>query len=106
MSTRELNRSIARKLYEKFSAQWRRDLRAQGLYGKPRSPKRPTFHQWYEMHGRDIGQMRESTPQDVREYLELPAEQDPWAEASSSREPEAKEERGVVTMNIAGAEED
>lgn len=104
MGTRELKRYSAKKLYERFSKLWRDDLRKQGLYGKPRSPKRPKFHEWYEMHAHNLDDLRESTPADVREHLEINAA-DPWAE---DEKPVAVEvpSRGVETINIAGNEED
>lgn len=102
--SRTLNRSIARKQYAKFAKAWRDDLRRAGLYGRARSPKRPTFNQWYGMHQHNIEAMRESTPTDVAEYLR--PDVDPWTEAplnlSSGPDGAPEGERGVVTMDIVG----
>lgn len=100
--SRTLDRSIARHLYAKFAADWRKELRKTGLYGTPKSPKRPTFAQWYALHEKDQGMLQESTAQDVMEYLE----QDPWAETRvESSESDTDGERGVVTIPIAGDDE-
>ncbi len=101
--TRTLERSIARSLYQRFARNWRRELRLAGLYGKPNSPKRPTFNQWYKMHEKDSQMMRESTPQDVAEYMG-----DPWASGEAARfevsttTQDGEERRGVVEIPIAG----
>jgi len=107
---RELNRSVAKKLYEKFSRKWREDLRDRGVYGKPNQMKRPTFNQWYKIHEKDINMMSQSNPKDYRDYVQhLYAEQIrenfPQIEMNNS-DSSNESERGVVTMNIAGDEED
>lgn len=100
---RKLNRTMARKLYERFSEIWRRDLRLSGLYGKKDAPKKPTFGQWYKMHERQVEQMQESTPQDVLEYMG----EDPWASQLDPQVSDSVDEnRGVVTIPIAGDDND
>lgn len=102
--SRTIDRSVARRLYTKFSKLWRADLRTAGLYGKAKSPRRPTFNQWYSMHMGNNDLMKESTPRDVAEYLQPMI--DPWMEALPiEKAAEPVEERGVVTMNIAGDDE-
>lgn len=106
MMSRTLNRSIARAHYNQFAKQWRRDLRTAGLYGQPRSPKRPTFNQWFAMHMNDTAMTKESTPGDVVEYLGL----DPWDPANEGTERPAFEtddsDRGVVTIPMFGDTEE
>lgn len=102
MSERTMTRAIARKLYERFSRNWRRDVRLAGQYGKPGTGK-PTFNAWWKMHLKQLEQMRNSTPADVREYLSDPWADGPTAPAPRSAEPEEK--RGVLTIPIAGDEE-
>lgn len=107
---RSMERTIARKLYDDFSKRWRREVRLTARAGQPGSRK-PTFNQWYEIHQANIGMMKESTPEDVREYVQA---NDPWAEKLVSEPTELEmyertdvkpEERGVVTINIAGDDE-
>lgn len=107
MSTREINRSVAKKLYEKFSRQWRQDLRDQGLYGMKNSPKKPKFNNWYNMHGRDLNLLRQSSPKDVQEYLHMPLDDVNWEQELANARTEVAEssERGVTTINIAGDED-
>lgn len=95
MGNRTIERSVARKLYGEFSRKWRRERRLAGKAGRP-GFRKPTFHQWYEMHLRDRDMMRQSTPVDVQEYLG----RDPWAEPSARVQPEPH--HGVVTIPIAG----
>lgn len=97
MSNRTLDRSVARALYADFSKRWRRELRGADVYGKPGSPKKPKFSQWYAMHERDLSMMKESTPQDVAEYME-----DPWATPDVSPPKDDAGERGVVEIPIEG----
>ncbi len=120
---RTIERKIARAHYERFCRLWRRDLRLGGLYGMPRSPKRPRFNQWYEMHLRDLSMMEKSAPADVIEHLGL----DPWGGMASYepdvRQPEAEsipqyvksacdmigevpEPRGVYTVPITNTEDE
>jgi hypothetical protein len=102
MGNRIINRTMAHKLYEDFSKQWRRQKRLAGQYGKPSMP-RPTFNQWYAMHERDVSMMSESSPNDVREYLGA----DPWAEpVATPTVSEPKEERGVMTIPISGDDDE
>lgn len=103
--SRTINRSVARKIYAEFSRNWRADLRRSGLYGKARSPKRPSFNQWYHMHLKDTSMMRESTPQDVAEFLQPGI--DPWTEQKSpARVAEEQSERGVMTIQMVGSSDD
>jgi hypothetical protein len=104
--SRTLDRSIARKHYAKFARMWREDLRRAGLYGKPNSPKRPRFNQWYAMHAHDTKMAAQPTPQDVAQHLA--PDHDPWTEVDA-REPSNKEpkpERGVVTIDMVGRDDD
>jgi len=100
MSMRSIDRSVAKNLYDKFSATWRREKRMSGQYGKP-GARKPTFNQWYKMHMGNRDMMKQSTPADVQEYLYA---EDPWAqqpiEVPIVEQPE--ERRGVETINIAG----
>ncbi len=112
MGQRVIERSIARRLYTEFSKRWRAEKMKAGLRGKP-GYRKPTFSEWYAIHNRDREMMKESTPQDVQEYLGV----DPWAEtgpnlSSGPRSPQEihdeaipREERGVTTINVAGDEE-
>ncbi len=103
--SRTLDRSIARNLYSKFAKRWNQEKKLAGVYGKP-GYKKPKFNEWYTMHQKNLEMMKESAPADVVEYLG----DDPWAGAPSyeakSEEPETKEERGVVTIDIASGKED
>lgn len=76
MGQRNIERAVARKLYDCFSLKWRREARVMGSYGK-RGMRKPTFHQWYEAHMRDETMMKESTPADVREHFGI----DPWGDS-------------------------
>lgn len=108
--SRTISRSVAKRHYAKFSRLWRDDLRRAGLYGVARSPKRPTFNQWYAMHMQDIALTKESTPADVREHLGLTLEADPWAEQPKPLPPPVEQfeavsaetggQRGVMTIDI------
>lgn len=107
--SRNIDRSVARRHYERFSRDWRREKRMAGAWGKP--GKKPVFSEWYHMHQRDSGMMSKSTPADVQEHLGL----DPWVEPSRpEREAlrviqkalgELEGERGVVTIPIIGENE-
>ncbi len=107
MSQRQIDRSIARTLYTKFSQQWRNELRSQNKYGMANSPKRPTFNQWYAMHGRNLGDLKKSTPADVQEYLHA---NDPWEDMPEYvpvvENKKDEEKRGVYTTSISGGDED
>lgn len=99
--SRTLERSIARREYEKFTRRWREEKRLAGIYGKP-GYRRPSFTEWHAIHQRDIEMMRQSTPADVVEYLHA----DPWMEEPPKAEVTKSQdegERGVVTIDIAGS---
>jgi hypothetical protein len=102
--SRTLERSIARREYTRFAKQWRDEKRAAGVYGQS-GHRRPSFNEWYHMHQKDLEMMRESAPADVLEYLG----HDPWVESRGPAMPSddgSKEERGVMTIDIAtGGEE-
>lgn len=102
MLQRKIKRTEARRLYDKFSKQWRDDARAWGRYGKPGSRK-PPFHAWWKMHQKQLEQLRESTPADVREYLASGI--DPWDPKNEGTEPPL-EERGVVEIPMVGTDDD
>lgn len=98
--SRTIERSVARKLYDGFSRTWRREKRMAGAFGKP--GRKPTFNEWYHMHSRNTAMMAESSPSDVQEYLGL----DPWEARPVGRAiEEAVEQRGVITIPIAGNED-
>lgn len=97
--SRTLERSIARKQYEKFARRWREEKRMAGVYGK-QGYRKPSFSEWYGIHQRDLEMMRQSTPSDVQEYLSPGV--DPWAEEKPAAET-SDGERGVVTIDIAGS---
>lgn len=104
--SRTLERSMARREYEKFARRWREEKRLAGIYGKA-GYRRPSFSEWYSIHQRDIEMMRQSTPADVVEYLQA----DPWAEApqytpQQVNDGEDQQDRGVVTIDIATGEEE
>lgn len=109
MSNRTIERSVARALYAKFSRDWRDHLRASGKYGEPKSPKRPTFSQWYALHERNRAMMEQSKAADVLEFLQA----DPWErfanehpeEAQASSEDASDDERGVVHIDLRTGEE-
>lgn len=107
MGNRTIERSVARALYGDFSKKWRRDKRNAGMHGKP-GFKKPSFGQWYAIHQKNEQMMRESTPQDVQEYLGL----DPWVEQIPRSLQEIHdeavpiEERGVVTIPITGGDDE
>lgn len=116
---RTIARAVARRQYDRFSRDWRREKRMAGAWGRP--GRKPTFSQWYHMHEGDSGMMGQSTPSDVQEYLGL----DPWAsERERKLAPELTDEfrrvlaaqraleqledgteRGVVTIPIIGEDE-
>lgn len=99
MGNRNISRSIARKLYAEFSKKWRYEKNLAGKHGQP-GFRKPTFNQWYAMYQRDQQMMRESTPQDVQEYLGL----DPWVEQPPTPQPKVEEpsDRGVVEIPMMG----
>ena len=108
MSNRQIERAIARTLYNGFSRAWRREKRLAGKYGEP-GFKKPTFNQWNAMHERNSKMMAESTPADVQEFLGL----DPWSEPpqrtpeqvhAEGTAAEPVEECGVLTIPISGDE--
>lgn len=102
--SRTLERSIARREYDKFAKKWRTEKRLAGVYGQG-GYRRPSFSEWYHMHQKDIQQMRESTPADVQEHMGL----DPWAPIEMKTAPEKPHEesdRGVVTIDMATGEEE
>jgi hypothetical protein len=106
--SRTLERSIARREYEKFARRWREEKRLAGVYGKT-GYRKPTFSEWNAMHQRDLESMRQSTPADVVEHLGA----DPWADDAPSAftpageiAPSKSEDRGVVTIDIASGEEE
>lgn len=108
--SRTLERSMARREYEKFARRWREEKRLAGIYGKA-GYRRPSFAEWYHIHQRDLEMMRQSTPADVVEYLQ----EDPWApnpggkddlRAASPEPSEEEGERGVLTLDIATGEEE
>lgn len=101
--SRTIERSVARREYEKFSKRWRDEKRMAGLYGKT-GYRKPTFSEWNAIHQRDLEQLKQSTPADVVEHLGV----DPWEGQSEFRPAveQPKEERGVVTLNIAGNEDE
>lgn len=118
MPVRTIARSAARKQYERFSRDWRREKRMAGAWGKP--GHKPTFNSWYHLHGGNSGMLAQSTPSDVRECLGM----DPWApEHERKLAPELANEfrkvlaarsaldeldgteRGVVTIPIIGEDE-
>jgi hypothetical protein len=109
MGNRTIERSVARSLYAKFSRDWRDHLRASGKYGKPKSPKRPTFSQWYELHERNKEMMEQSKAEDVLDFLQA----DPWErfaaehpqEAQAASEGSSPEERGVLHIDMRTGEE-
>lgn len=103
--SRTLKRSIARHHYAKFTKLWRDDLRLSGQYGRPNAPKRPTFNQWYTMHQRDLEMTKESSPQDVQEYLEMG--KDPWAQEKNTGDPNGSDgERGVTHIQMVTPEKE
>lgn len=113
MMSRTVARSVARKQYERFSRDWRREKRMAGAWGRP--GRKPTFSEWYHLHEGDSGMMGQSTPSDVQEHLGM----DPWApdpraerlrdqvEAARRAIEEVSEggQRGVVTIPIIGEDE-
>lgn len=68
--SRTIERSIARREYEKFARRWREEKRFAGVYGKT-GYRKPSFNEWYHMHQSDLEQMRQSSPADVQEHLGL-----------------------------------
>jgi hypothetical protein len=104
--SRTLERSIARREYEKFMKKWRKEKRAAGVYGQT-GYRRPSFNEWYTMHQRNLEMMRQSTPKDVVEYLGADPwmEQEPRLESGPAAEAPA-EERGVMTIDIKSGEEE
>lgn len=113
--SRTIERSIARREYEKFARRWREEKRFAGVYGKT-GYRKPSFNEWYHMHQSDLEQMRQSSPADVQEHLGL----DPWIEVQPERPlqqvhtdlsslqqvHDETEERGVITIDIASGEEE
>lgn len=101
--SRTIERSVARREYEKFAKRWREEKRFAGVYGKT-GYRKPSFNEWYHIHQKDLEMMKQSTPADVQEYLGL----DPWVEVQASPESPSQEEsdRGVLTIDIASGEEE
>ena len=102
--SRHLERSMARNLYAKFAKKWRQQKRLTGVYGQP-GYKRPSFSEWYSMHQQNLrNSKKEAPPAQVQEQLEA----DPWAEQPEAQpiSVETPTERGVMTINIAGSEDE
>jgi len=72
--SRNVVRAMARKQYDHFSRDWRRERRMAASASPKRFGKKPSFSEWYHMHGGDAAMLRQSTPSDVREHLGM----DPW----------------------------
>lgn len=108
--SRTLERSIARREYDKFARKWRQEKRDAGIYGQAGFRRRPSFSEWIAIHERNIEMMRESAPADVVQHLG----DDPWAEqAPDAFTPTGEiapsndeEKRGVVTIDIGTGEEE
>ena len=98
---RKIKRSEARRLYDGFSKKWRDDARQWGRYGKPGSRK-PPFHAWWKMHEKQVEQLRESTPPDVRQYLADGV--DPWDPQNLDAAAQAQE-RGVVEIPMVSEDD-
>lgn len=110
--SRTIARSMARKQYDRFSRDWRREKRMAGAWGRP--GRKPTFSQWYALHQGDPAMMRESSPSDVQEHLGL----DPWVDEARVRAENAVRatqkaleevdgpERGVMTIPMVGGDAD
>lgn len=71
--SRKIERAAARRQYDRFSRDWRREKRMAGAWGRPGG--KPRFSEWYHMHDGVLDDLAASTPGDVREHLGLP----PWA---------------------------
>ncbi len=98
MSNRQIQRAIARRLYDKFSLAWRRDVRLAGRQGSP-GTRKPTFAAWYGMHMGSTGMMAKSTPEDVREFVSVDGI-DPWAEPMPIYQKSAEEMVGDLNDEI------
>ncbi len=109
--SRNLERSVARTNYAKFAKKWRSEKRLAGVYGQS-GYRRPSFNEWYSMQS--VAKKEEAAPV----QLEIGAD-DPWlyppegtekyTEGSSMTMGEKYDdetERGVMTINIAGSEDD
>ncbi len=91
---------MARTQYAKFAKKWRAEKRIAGVYGEP-GYRRPSFNEWYSMHKEQLAK-KEAPPQ----YEQLSLE-DPWLEEPPPQaKSEKTEERGVMTINIAGSEDE
>lgn len=112
--SRNLERSVARTNYAKFAKKWRSEKRLAGVYGQP-GYRRPSFNEWYSMQSVE---KKNVAPEHA--YLEIGAD-DPWlqpmptegtekySEGSSmtmGEKYDSEQERGVMTINIAGSEDD
>jgi hypothetical protein len=100
--SRNFERSIARAQYAEFAKKWRRDKRTAGVYGEP-GYKRLSFSEWNAMNKNKTEEKQTYTP--VQEQLSL---DDPWLEENPWVEPKVikDDNRGVVTINIAGSEDE
>ncbi len=97
--SRNLERATARALYAKFAQKWRQEKRDAGVYGQA-GYRRPSFNEWYSMQKNN----KKESQAYVQEQLSL---EDPWAqELKGSPQPDKTEERGVMTFNVAGSEDD
>lgn len=120
MSTRTIERAVARRQYDRFSRDWRREKRMAGAWGEPGA--KPRFSEWYHIHQGDGGMMGQSTPADVREHLRVTEHRswswDPAPDPNSERLRERVEaarraldgvadasDRGAVTIPIIGEDE-
>jgi len=110
--SRTIARAVARRQYDRFSRDWRREKRMAGHWGRP--GRKPTFSEWYHLHQGDSGMMDQSTPADIREYLGMdPWQPDPRAERMREQVEAARRaideatggERGVTTIPIIGEDE-
>lgn len=103
--SRTLERSVARREYDKFLKRWRQEKRLTGVYGKP-GYRHPSFSEWYTIHQRNLEMMRQSSPSDLVEYMG----DDPWAQPEEvqarSGNDTPREERGAATIDIASGEEE
>lgn len=109
--SRKQKRTEARREYDRFTKQWREEMRLVGLYGKQTRYKRPTFNQWYAEHQHEFGVQKPAVKYPSQESYYDYLGSDPWAEQI---DPQVKEElssegdgeRGVMTIDIAGPKED
>jgi hypothetical protein len=103
MTMRTFQRTQARALYSQFTRRWRRELRLSGLYGKPGSPRHPTFNQWLKLTQKNAREQPALSQQAVQAQVEETLI-DPWAGGEAAAF-EAATERGVMTIPIAGDDE-